>query len=171
MTIREIITIPDPRLKIKAKEITSFDKELHLLIDDMIETMRVAPGVGLAATQLGISQQVFVAEFGDETDEEVEPNIYIFINPKITKRSNDVIMSVEGCLSVPDYVGDVERHFAVTVKAKNKHGKSIKVKASGWLARIFQHEIDHLHGIVFPDVAEKLYDINELSDEETQDIV
>ena len=107
MTIREIITIPDPRLKIKAKKVTHFDKDLHLLIDDMIETMRVAPGVGLAAPQLGVSKQVFVSEFGDETDEEVEPTLRIFINPEITKRSDELIMGVEGCLSVPGYVGDV----------------------------------------------------------------
>ncbi len=171
MTIREIITIPDPRLKIKAKKITSFDKDLHLLIDDMIETMREAPGVGLAAPQLGISQKIFVAEFGDETDEEVEPKVYIFVNPEITERSDDLMMGIEGCLSVPDYVGDVERHLAVTVKAQNKHGKTFKVKAEGWLARIFQHEIDHLHGVLFPDVAEKLYDITEMADEDLEDIV
>ena len=171
MTIREIITIPDPRLKIKAKKVETFDKDLHLLIDDMIETMREAPGVGLAAPQLGISQQIFIAEFGDETDEEVEPKLYIFINPEIKRKSDDLMMGVEGCLSVPDYVGDVERHISVTVKAKNKYGKNFKIKASGWLARIFQHEVDHLHGIVFPDIAEKLYDINELSDEEKEDIV
>lgn len=171
MTIREIITFPDPRLKIKAKKVTSFDKDLHLLINDMIETMREAPGVGLAAPQLGISEKIFVAEFGDETDEEVEAKVYIFINPEITERSDDLLMGLEGCLSVPDYVGDVERHLAITVKAQNKHGKKFKVKAEGWLARIFQHEINHLHGILFPDVAEKLYDITEMTDEDLEDIV
>lgn len=171
MTIREIITIPDPRLKIKAKKITNFDKDLHLLIDDMIETMREAPGVGLAAPQIGISQQLFVAEYGDDEDPEIEPKLYIFINPEIKKSSEDTEMGLEGCLSVPEFLGDVERHASVTVKAMNKHGRKFKIKASGWLARILQHEIDHLNGIVFPDIAEKLYSPEEKSDEELEDIV
>jgi peptide deformylase len=157
MAVREIVTLPDPVLRRKAKKITKFDAELQTLIDDMIETMRDAPGVGLAAPQIGLSMRLFVAEFGDEEDETVEPSTYIFVNPKITRFSDEIVMGVEGCLSIPEIVGEVERPTQITITGQNRRGQPIKVKASGWLARIFQHEFDHLNGIMFVDKAERVW--------------
>jgi peptide deformylase len=130
----------------------------------MVETMRAEPGVGLAAPQVNVQQRVFVAEFGDEEDEEVPPKLYILVNPKIKRPSREKIIGQEGCLSIPGFAGDVERSISVTVRALNRHGHPTKVKAKGWLARIFQHEVDHLNGVLFIDKAEKIYTLEELED-------
>ena len=156
MALRKIITLPEAVLRRKARTITTFDKNLQTLIDDMIETMREAPGVGLAAPQINISERLIVVEYGEEDDEEAEvqpKKLYVLINPDIVKKSEETLMGVEGCLSIPNLVGEVERHAAIQVKGLNRHGKPTKLKAEGWLARIFQHEIDHLNGILFPDRA------------------
>ena len=162
MSLREIITIPNEVLKKKAKKVTDFGKDFQTLIDDMIETMRDAPGVGLAAPQVNILQRLIVVEYGDEEDETVDPKLFVMINPEITRESEDNLIGMEGCLSIPNYFGDVERAYAVTVKAKNRHGKNMKVKAKGWLARIIQHEIDHLNGVLFIDKALKIYSKEEI---------
>lgn len=160
MALRKIVTLPETVLRRKARVITTFDKNLQTLIDDMIETMREAPGVGLAAPQVNISERLIVVEYADEDDEEgeVQPKkLYVMINPEIVKSSEETLMGVEGCLSIPNLVGEVERHTAVQVKGLNRHGKPTKLKADGWLARIFQHEIDHLNGILFPDRATRVW--------------
>ncbi len=165
MAIRDILTVPHKVLERKARKVTDFGPGLQSLIDDMIETMRAAPGTGLAATQVGEVQRVFVAEFGNEEDEETPPKLYVFVNPEISRHSKETIMAIEGCLSVPDFVGDVERADSVTLKGKNRHGQPMKVKASGWLARIFQHEVDHLNGVLFTDRAEKVYTLEEAEEQ------
>jgi peptide deformylase len=164
MTLRTIVTTPDPVLQRKARKVTSFDKDLQTLIDDMIETMREAPGVGLAAPQVGVSQQVIVVEYAEpeEVEEgeepiEVEPKLYVMVNPEIVKQSPETIMGVEGCLSVPLLVGEVERAQEVRIKGFNRRGRPMKLKADGWLARIFQHEIDHLNGVLFTDLATQIW--------------
>jgi peptide deformylase len=160
MALRKIVTLPEAVLRRKARAITTFDKNLQTLIDDMIETMREAPGVGLAAPQVNISERLIVVEYGEEDDEEGEAQpkkLYVMINPEIVKNSEETLMGVEGCLSIPNLVGEVERHAAVQVKGLNRHGKPTKLKAEGWLARIFQHEIDHLNGILFPDRATRVW--------------
>lgn len=155
-----IVFLPDPVLRRKARRVTTIDKDLQTLIDDMIETMRKAPGVGLAAPQIGKSIRLLVIEYGEE-DEEGQPagpkKLYVVINPEIVERSDEMETGVEGCLSVPGLVGEVERYQALTVKYTNRHGKPVKVKASGWLARIFQHEIDHLEGVMFTDIASRVW--------------
>ncbi|HWQ45803.1 MAG TPA: peptide deformylase [Longilinea sp.] len=161
MTIREIKFLPDPVLRRKAHKITVVDKDLQVLIDDMVETMRQAPGVGLAAPQIGISSRLITVEFGDEEDEEKPKKLYVVINPEIVTKSDLMVTGVEGCLSVPNLVGEVARHEDIIVKGINRHGKPTKIKAHGWLARIFQHEIDHLDGVVFPDVAIKVWQPSE----------
>jgi peptide deformylase len=166
MAIREILTVPHDALKRKALKVTDFGPGLQTLIDDMIETMHAAPGSGLAGNQIGELQRVFIAEFGDEEDEEVPPKLYIFVNPEITRKSTETINGIEGCLSVPDFVGEVARATAVTIKGQNRHGQKMKLKASGWLARIFQHEVDHLNGVVFLDRAEKVYSLEDIQSEE-----
>ena len=157
MTLRKIITLPEPVLRRKAHTVTKFDKSLQTLIDDMVETMRQAPGVGLAAPQIGLSERLIVVEYfekeEDEEKEDAPKKVWAILNPEIIKASEEKLLGVEGCLSIPNLVGEVERHAAVQVKGMNRHGKPIKVKAEGWLARIFQHEIDHLNGVLFTDRA------------------
>ena len=159
MTIRQIVTLPEPVLRRKARSVTRFDDRLQTLIDDMIETMRDAPGVGLAAPQVAVSERVIVVEYADDEEdgEEAEPRLYVMINPVITRRSTEMVMGTEGCLSIPGLVGDVNRFGAITIKGLNRRGQPMTLKAGGWLARIFQHEIDHLNGVVFTDLAEKVW--------------
>ena len=161
MTLRTIVTLPDPVLKRKAHTVNKFDKNLQTLLDDMVETMRDAPGVGLAAPQIGLSDRIIVIEYYErQEDEEIEnapKKVWAVINPEIVKASEETVLGVEGCLSIPGLVGEVERHAEVQVKGLNRHGKSMKIKAKGWLARIFQHEIDHLNGILFTERATRVW--------------
>jgi peptide deformylase len=161
MTLRTIVTLPDPVLRRKAHAVETFDKNLKTLIEDMVETMREAPGVGLAAPQIGLSERLIVVEYyehdEDEENEEALKKVWAVLNPEIVKASEEKVMGVEGCLSIPGLVGEVERHEAIQIKGLNRHGKPIKIKAQGWLARIFQHEIDHLNGVLFPDRATRVW--------------
>lgn len=158
MTLRQITTLPDPVLRRKARPVTRFDAELQTLVDDMIETMRAAPGVGLAAPQVGVSERVIVVEYAENDEQEDAPKkLYVLVNPEIKTASEEFEMGIEGCLSVPGWQGDVERALALTVKGQTRRGQPVKVKAKGWLARIFQHEIDHLDGVVFTDRATRVW--------------
>jgi peptide deformylase len=164
MAIRTIVTLPDPILRRKARPVTKFDKDLQILIDDMIETMREAPGVGLAAPQVGVPERVIVVEYAEpeeaeegEEPQEVEPKLYVMVNPEIVKASADTEVGVEGCLSIPGLVGEVERTYEIRIKGLNRRGQPMKLKAEGWLARIFQHEIDHINGVLFTDQATKVW--------------
>jgi len=170
MSLREIVTLPDPILRRKAKPITKFDKDLQILIDDMIETMREAPGVGLAAPQVKIGQQLIVVEHSEndekEDDDDTEQaeskppkpkKLFVMINPEIVKASEEKVMGVEGCLSIPGLQGEVERNETIQVKGLNRYGKPQKLKVDGWMARIFQHEIDHLNGVLFTDRAARVW--------------
>jgi peptide deformylase len=161
MALLPITTLPDPVLRRKAHKITVIDKDLQTLIDDMVETMRDAPGVGLAAPQIGKSIRLCVVEYGteDEDGDEVEETkkLYVLINPEIVEVSEELVLGTEGCLSIPGLVGQVDRHEKIVVKALNRFGRPLRIKAQGWLARIFQHEIDHLNGVVFTDLAVKVW--------------
>ena len=157
MAIRTIITLPHSILRKKSRKVTNFGPELQTLIDDLLETMRNAPGVGLAAPQVDVPLRVFVAEWGDDDDEEVPPKTFVFINPEITRTSDDTSLGVEGCLSIPNVMGEVRRPQKITIKGQNRHGQALKIKASGWLARILQHEFDHLNGVLFVDIAESVW--------------
>jgi peptide deformylase len=172
MAVRTIVSTPDLVLRKKARPLASISREVRTLMDDMVETLREAPGVGLAAPQIGISKRVIVVEYAEapeeEDDSEPEPKLYMLANPEIVRRSRAMVKGVEGCLSVPGFSGDVERHVEVTVEGLNTHGDTVRIRAKGWLARIFQHEIDHLDGILFTDRATKVW---ELQPEETLDNV
>jgi peptide deformylase len=161
MTVREIVTLPQAILRHKARKVTDFGSEFQTLVDDMVETMHEAPGVGLAAPQVGESMRLIVVEFGDEEDEEAPAKLYAMANPEITRRSDETLIGAEGCLSIPGIQGEVDRAAAVTVKGLNRHGRPMTVKAKGWMARIFQHEIDHLDGVLFVDRAQKLWQSEE----------
>jgi len=161
MAILDIVTLPQAILRHKAHKVTDFGPDLQTLVDDMIDTMRQAPGVGLAAPQVGESSRLMIVEYGDEENDEIPPKLYVMANPEITRSSPETVLGTEGCLSVPGIQGDVERLESITVKGLNRHGHPMTVKAKGWLARIFQHEIDHLDGILFVDRAEKLWQAEE----------
>ncbi|MDY0125350.1 MAG: peptide deformylase [Anaerolineaceae bacterium] len=173
MALKEIVTFPDPFLRLKAKPVKKFDKELQTLIDDMFETMRAEPGVGLAAPQIGESMRLVVIEYAEEPEDEdapePKPKRYVLVNPEITQKSEEMVEGMEGCLSVPGLIGTVDRHEKVTVKALTRHGKPQKVKAEGWMARIIQHELDHLDGVLYIDRANEIYEpASEDADEFTE---
>jgi peptide deformylase len=166
MTVRTILAVPEPVLRKRARKVEGITPEIRTLADDMVETMRVAPGVGLAAPQVGIGQRVIVVEYAEGSEDQhpegeppPKPDLYIMINPEITRRSRTKVTGVEACLSVPGFAGEVDRHTEVVVKGFNTHGDPIRIRAKGWLARIFQHEIDHLDGIVYVDRADKVWEI------------
>ena len=166
MTIRPVVLMNHPILRRKAHKVRPADiPALGELIDDMIETMRAEPGVGLAAPQVGVSLRLAVIEYAPPLPEDAPPGTppprprrYVIINPEIVSRSSEMVTDIEGCLSVPGYVGRVTRHAAVTVMALNRQGRPQKIKAQGWLARIFQHEIDHLNGVLFVDRATEIWE-------------
>lgn len=155
MVIRRILTAEEPILRERAKRVTQFDASLHRLLDDMLETMRDAPGIGLAANQVGVGLQVAVIELEDKVTE--------LVNPEIARASGEII-DWEGCLSIPGFVAEVKRHEKVTVKARDRHGKEFRVKGEDLLARALQHEIDHLNGVLYIDHLESLEELVRVSD-------
>jgi peptide deformylase len=162
MAVREIITLPHQTLRRKARKVTDFGPDLNTLIDDMVETMRQAPGVGLAAPQVNAPLRVIVVEYPEKDDEEDAPaKLFALVNPEIVRSSNETEIGTEGCLSIPNVLGEVERPTAVHVKGFNRRGQPVKIKANGWLTRIFQHEIDHLDGVLFVDRAERVWKVEE----------
>jgi peptide deformylase len=175
MTVREIRTEPDPVLRKKARKVAAVTPEIRNLIADMVDTMRAAPGVGLAANQVGVGQRVITVEYAEPPAQEPaegapppQPVLYVLVNPEITRTSREKIAGIEACLSVPGFAGEVERHAEAVVKGFNPKGSPVRIKAKGWLARIFQHEIDHLNGILYVDRAAKVW---EIKPEEVEDNV
>ncbi|MBI2450771.1 MAG: peptide deformylase [Parcubacteria group bacterium] len=147
--VREILKEPNPLLRKKSEAVLDASKkEIQDLISDMKETMKKAEGVGLAAPQIGINLRVAVME--------VNQHSYVIINPEIKKLSNEKIISEEGCLSVPDIWGLVERSKKIIIKGQNEKGEFVKIYGSGLLARVIQHELDHLNGILFIDKTAKI---------------
>jgi peptide deformylase len=142
VAILEIITRDNPRLRLKAKRVPKVDDSVRRLMDDMVETMLAAPGVGLAANQVDVQLRVIVMK--------IDNQLYTLANPEIVRSSGEQI-GYEGCLSVPGYVGEVARAERVTIKALNRNGREVRIKGEGLLARAIQHEIDHLDGILFID--------------------
>ncbi|HWH24099.1 MAG TPA: peptide deformylase [Candidatus Limnocylindria bacterium] len=147
MTVLPIITLGDPRLRLKGLPVDSFGAYLHELLDDLADTMRAAPGVGLAAPQLGVALQACVVE--------VEGQLHELVNPRIVRASGDE-RDLEGCLSLPGYVAYVTRREKVWVVGQNRHGRKIKLAGSGLLSRALQHELDHLDGRLYIDYLESM---------------
>lgn len=145
--IRKILTFPDPELKKKSVPVAIINEKTHELVQDMAETMYAAPGVGLAAPQIGVHQRIMVIDVSIKDD---APNLLVAINPVIVYADGESYEE-EGCLSVPKYAANVRRHARVVVKAINLEGEEVTYKADGLLAIAFQHEIDHLDGILFID--------------------
>src|SRR5918911_111548 len=141
MAVRPILILPDPRLRLVSEPVTRFDADLGKLIDDMLETMYDAPGIGLAAIQVGVPKRVVTADLAKK-DEPRQPQV--FINPEILSRSEELSVYEEGCLSIPEIHEDVERPARVRVRYLDRDGKPQEVDAEGLLATCLQHEIDHL---------------------------
>ena len=153
MALREIITIPDKRLRLKSEPIQRIDSGIKKLVEDMFETMYDAPGIGLAAIQVGIAKRVVTMDLSKKEDDH-EPQA--FINPEIVWQSEERAKFEEGCLSIPDYYEEVERPAAVKVKYLDLAGKKREIDAKGLLATCLQHEIDHINGVLFIDHLSKL---------------
>lgn len=154
MSVLPIVTYNDPILKKKTEPISENSEELQRLIDDMFETMYEASGVGLAAPQIGKSIQIFVMDadaITEEIDDEKNTGPITFINPEITKEDDEKVKLEEGCLSIPDVRDDVSRPKSITVRYKDRDFNEQTLDASGWVARVIQHEYDHLQGVLFLD--------------------
>jgi len=150
MALREIRKYPDPVLRTKTSRVEHIDSTLDRLIGDMVETMHAAPGVGLAANQVGISLQLAVIDLSHREEEEQRHPLLIIINPEILSMEGSVV-DEEGCLSIPDYAENVKRAARVKVRALDRTGKTFEIEAEGLLAKALQHEIDHLNGLLFVD--------------------
>jgi len=146
--IREILLYDEPILRQKAKKVKRVDASIERLVDDMIETMRAANGVGLAAPQVGVPLRVVVIEVPDQ-------DVIVLVNPEVVKASGERLIE-EGCLSVPGYVGEIKRHVTVVVKARDLRGKEIRVKGTALLAQALEHETEHLDGVLFFDHLESM---------------
>jgi peptide deformylase len=140
--IRDIVVVEDARLRTRCPKVPKVDDSTRRLLDDMVDTMRAAPGIGLAAPQVGVLLRAIVCE--------VDENLHLLVNPEIVRAEGEEV-GTEGCLSIPGYIGDVRRAVRVVVKGKNRAGKDVRIKAEGLLARCLQHEIDHIDGVLFTD--------------------
>ncbi len=143
-----IIVAPDPRLKIKSKAVAKVDDRVRKLMDDMIETMYAAPGVGLSAVQVGVPERIIVIDVSKDPD---PPAPVRLVNPEILKASEEIVLVEEGCLSLPDYFADVERPVTVDVRYVDENGEIRMIKAEWPFSTVLQHEMDHLEGILFVD--------------------
>jgi peptide deformylase len=153
MAVRPILILPDPRLRLVSEPVKAIDGEVQKLLEDMFETMYDAPGIGLAAIQVGVPKRVITADLAKK-EEPRQPQV--FINPEIVSRSEDLSIYEEGCLSIPEIHEDVERPAQVRVRYLDRDGKPHEVDAEGLLATCLQHEIDHLNGVLFIDHLSKL---------------
>ena len=161
MAVLPIRIAPDPVLRQRAKRVRSVDGSIHKLIGDMIETMHAAPGVGLAAPQVGIPLRVIV--IGIPEQEEIT-----LINPEIVRRRGERVVN-EGCLSVPGYIGELKRSESVTVKGRDRNGKEIRIKAKELLAQALEHEIDHINGVLYTDRLESKDNLRKIEPEDTEE--
>ena len=156
MSKLEIVILPAAVLRQKTRPVTDFGPQLQALIDNMIETMREANGVGLAAPQIGRSLRMAVIEDLPKEDDEGNEipdsrDLYVIVNPEIVWKSRETVDGIEGCLSIPGYLGEVERAQSIRVRGQDRHGNKVRLRLKDWTARIFQHEIDHLDGVLYID--------------------
>lgn len=171
MSILDIILEGDPRLRQKATRIKSFDDGLRKLAASMHATMEAAPGVGLAGPQVGVMRRIIVMHVPPDYDEEGEEEVVMtLLNPELVKSQGRQV-GQEGCLSIPGWVGEVPRYQSVLVKGMDLDGRQVRIKAKGFFARILQHEIDHLDGILFIDRVEDESSLFQVSEDEAGDVL
>ena len=151
MAVQEVITVGDSRLRQRSRPVKEISPEIRTLIADMIETMHEQNGVGLAAPQVAQLVRLIVIEMPDDDELPHHGERFVVINPEIAKMSRDVEDGIEGCLSIPGYIGEVERSVEVVVRGLDERGKKFRIRAKDYLARVFQHEIDHLNGVLYID--------------------
>lgn len=160
MTVLQIIQPDNPLLRRPAVRVSDFGQQLQSLIDDMHDTMLDAQGIGLAGPQVARSLRIIIArapeseDYGDSEDAE---KLHVVANPRIIRRSDEMVSGVEGCLSLPGLLGDVQRHESIEIAGQDRVGRPIRLAASGQLARVLQHEIDHLDGILYIDIATSVW--------------
>ena len=156
MARRPILVIPDAKLRQTAEPVAHVDDEVRALVEDMFETMYKAPGIGLAAPQIGVLRRVVVLDVAKRRDEDASADPMVLINPEITYESEETAVHEEGCLSIPDFYEDVERPAVIRVDFLDRDGKPASIEAEGILAVCIQHEIDHLNGVLFIDHISRL---------------
>jgi peptide deformylase len=161
MAVLPIRIAPDPVLRQKAKRVRNIDNSIHKLIQDMLETMHDAPGVGLAAPQVGVPLRVIVIGIPEQED-------FALINPEVVKAKGERVVT-EGCLSIPGYIGQLKRAESVTVKGRDPSGKQVRIKAEELLAQALEHEIDHVNGILYTDRLENEDDLRKIEPGETEE--
>lgn len=162
MTVLQVIQPDNPLLRRPAARVEDFGQQLQILIDDMHDTMLEAQGVGLAGPQVAQSLRIIMARAPEGEDSEKSSfaaagQIYVVANPQIIKRSDEMVSGVEGCLSLPGLLGEVERHECIEIAGQDREGQPMRLPASGRLARVLQHEIDHLNGILYIDIATSVW--------------
>jgi peptide deformylase len=153
VAIREIVFADNPLLRKKSKKVKNFGEALQVLIDDMVETMQATNGVGLAAPQVGVLERVIVIQLPEDEEDPQSGKLFTLCNPQIIRAEGEE-EGEEGCLCLPGYAGEVKRATSVAIKAQDRRGKKVRIKAEGFLARVFQHETDHLDGILYIDRVE-----------------
>ena len=171
MALREIITVGDSRLRKRARPVQAMTPEIRQLAEDMVETMVEADGVGLAAPQIGELTRIIVIELPEDEEVWESGKLFVVINPEIMRESREVETGIEGCLSVPGYVGEVERATEVLVRGLDINGKRFRLRPRDYLARVFQHEIDHLNGVLYIDkltAPEKIWEVKPGTEEMTE---
>lgn len=156
MALRTILTLPDPRLRQKCAPVSEIDASIHALMEDMLETMYAAPGIGLAAIQIAVPKRILVLDVAKREDENATPDPLCIINPEIVWVSEELSTYQEGCLSIPDFFEDVERPARVRARFIGRDGRTQEIEADGLLATCLQHEIDHLNGVLFIDHLSRL---------------
>jgi len=152
----EIITLPDRKLRMKSEPVERVDDELRGFMDSMLTAMYDAPGIGLAAIQVGVPRRIITVDVAQREDEEAKPNPLFLVNPRLIWRSEETALAEEGCLSIPEYFAEVERPAKVRVAYLDRDGQPQEIEADGVLAVCLQHEIDHLDGKLFIDHLSKL---------------
>jgi len=160
MAVVKIRVVPDPILRQKSKRVRTINGSIKKLIGNMLETMHAAPGVGLAAPQVGVLLRVIVIGIPEQED-------IALINPQIVRKTGERVVN-EGCLSIPDYIGEIKRAESVTAKGRDENGKEVRIKASGLLAQVLQHEIDHLNGVLYIDHLESMDKLRKIEPQEAQ---
>ncbi len=165
MALRRIHFADDPLLRERSRRVPEITPDVRRLVDDLFETMWAAQGVGLAAVQVGVPLRVIVVGIPEDMEDPDAGTALALINPKLVRVSKEVEEGVEGCLSVPGWAGNVPRHLRVTLKALDPKGRPVRLRAEGYLARVLQHEIDHLDGVLFIDRATEVWPVEEGEEE------
>ncbi len=171
MSVREIITLGDSRLRERSRPVQAITPEIQELIEDMVEIMHTNDGIGLAGVQVAELMRIIVIQLPEDEEVWGSGELYIVVNPEIVKESRETEVGIEGCLSIPGYIGEVERADEVTIRGMDEHGKPFKLRPRGFLARVFQHEIDHLDGVLYIDrlvAPDRIWEVKPGTEEEAE---